>query len=79
MAQTPLDRKRPLMTKFPSIANAIRRQTQRLRREGVNCTTVTSKHPLFSQSLGSCYGWVGGCCIKRESRSEDVAADKVIE
>jgi hypothetical protein len=27
-----------------------------LRRQGVNCATGTSKHPLFSQSLQSCYG-----------------------
>jgi hypothetical protein len=43
-----------------------------LRRQGVNCMTVTSKHPLFSQSLESWYGWVG-CCIKGECRSGDVA------
>ena len=50
-----------------------------LRKQGVNCTTVTSKHPLFSQSLDSWYGLVGGCCITRKSRSEDVAAIKAME
>ena len=50
-----------------------------VKRQGVNCTTGTSKHPLFSQSLESWYGWVGGCCITRESRSEDVATMELFD
>ena len=36
----------------------------------------TSKHPPYSRSLESWYGWVGECRITRKSRSEDVAAVK---
>jgi hypothetical protein len=44
----------------------------------VNCTTVTRKHHLFSHSLESWYGWVGGCCITRE-RTGDVTAVKAMD
>ena len=50
-----------------------------VRKQSVNCTTVTSKYPLFSQSLESWYGKVGECCITGESRMEVVVADKAME
>jgi hypothetical protein len=40
-------------------------------RQSVNCTTVTGKHPLFSQTLESWYGWVGRCCISHYQRVLD--------
>jgi hypothetical protein len=67
------------------MAKSVRRQTpfggksRGLWRQGANCTTVTSKHPLFLQSLESWYGWVEGCCISSESRTEHVAAVKAME
>jgi hypothetical protein len=42
----------------------------------VQCTTVTRKHPHFSQSLQSWYGWVGRCCIARESRTDGLPKAK---
>ena len=45
--------------------------------QSVNCRTITNKHPLYSQTLESWYGSVGGHSITRECRSEDVAAVEV--
>ena len=41
-------------------------------------STKTNTHPPYSRSLESWYGWVGGCCINRVSRSEHVAAVKAV-
>jgi hypothetical protein len=55
-------------------------RTQRLfRRQSVNCTTVTRKHPRLSQSPESWYGLIVRCYISRESRTDDVAAVKAME
>ena len=42
-------------------------------------SAATRKHPLHSQSLEPWYGWVGGCCITRESKIENAAAVKAME
>jgi hypothetical protein len=71
---------KPLVGKGPSKAKTFRRQmANAIQRQSVNCTTVTSEHPLYSQSHECWYGWVRGYCITREFMSEDVAAVKVME
>jgi hypothetical protein len=65
-------------------AKALRRKRPKVaRNQIVNYTfapfsTKTNTHPPYSRSLESWYGWVGRCCINRESRSEDVAAVKAM-
>ena len=73
--ETPFDDKRPSMT------NALRWQKQRPSKgksELYDCNKQTSSFITITRIL-HWYGWVGGCGISRESRSEHVAAVKTME
>ena len=75
--QRPLDGKgtsKQRQWRFEGESSSKATEAKAVRRQSVNCTTVTSKHPLYSQTIESWYGWVGECCITSQSRSEDVAA-----